>query len=500
MDEAQKLTQLLQQCELEQLHHSSAIQPFGVLLAVDSVGGSITHASENASALLHRPLTEIIGQAADQILGFDIAGIRGVKDGGTPRTLPCIRSLGSGVVCEVTLIPQKDRLLIELEPTAEPGKKDTDLFSVLRFFKVPEAAAEVMALHRNAAQTIQDLTGFEKVMIYRFHDDWSGEVITELSRSEAFDSYLGLRFPASDIPRIARKLYEQNAYRLISDVSQSPEPILGETENGILDLTHADLRSVSPVHIQYLKNMGVGASFSLSIMVRKQLWGLIACHHPTPRHLSLETRAQCAKTADYYALALSTWLTGEKMRFLNSVGENISDLLARSSAEASLCDKIRQGGVAWLQLTEATGGAYIDGYSFVPFGTTPPETAIREIDAWFIKHCPDPTLITTKLMSLFPAAEAWRDWASGLIGVKLAHPKSHNEPRFYWFRPELPQQIHWAGNPDKRASSDPTQEMISPRKSFESWTETTFGQSEDWGSGARLAADTLRKKVLLPYL
>lgn len=500
MNEETSLNTLLKECEKEQLQHSAAIQPFGVLLAIDIDSGCISHASENASDLLGEPLPNIFGATASDILGFDVTDISGWNDQSNTRTSPCIRTLPTGLDYEVMVTRQNTRALIQLEPCNDSATAKPSLPLQSFHFSIPKTKAKEKNLHRELAETIQQQTGFEKVMVYQFHDDWSGEVIEEVATGDNLDLYLGLRFPASDIPEIARRIYEQTAFRLISDVSCSPVPILGEEENGRLDLTHVDLRSVSPVHIQYLKNMNVGASFSLSIMLSNKLWGLVACHHTTPRHLPLATRAQCAETVKNYVLSLSSWRAEARTVFFHSLKRTLSEAFSKSRPEDTLAERIQQSGDTFLDLIGASSCAFIDDQSMVSLGITPPEEAIQKIDAWFVDHCQERTLITQKLSDHYPEAGTWKDRASGLVGIKLPQSKlGFTGPRFYWFRPEVQQIVNWGGNPDKRVSVDTSQVILSPRKSFEVWTEHTSAQSEGWPSEARMVADFFRSNVLISH-
>jgi light-regulated signal transduction histidine kinase (bacteriophytochrome) len=182
--------------------------------------------------------------------------------------------------------------------------------------KTPSNLAAELELHNKITQLIQDVTGFNRVMIYAFCDNGDGEVLAEMRHETIYGGYLGLRFPASDIPQIARALYKKNPWRLIPDIQSQTILLLSKLPSPP-DLTWSDLRSVSPVHQIYLANMGVRASLSLPIIVGGELWGLIACHHTTARVLPLKTMRAASQIAKHYALVLATWVAETRMRFID---------------------------------------------------------------------------------------------------------------------------------------------------------------------------------------
>jgi light-regulated signal transduction histidine kinase (bacteriophytochrome) len=286
-------------CDQEPIHIPGAIQPHGCLLALEPGGAAVVQAAGDTSRLIGTRIDDLLGRSAVEVLGID------------PRTaaygLPsgaCDEALHLGSITpparhdplDLFAHEQDGRLVLELEPTPPQSPTAAQLLSMVRTASAALATArDLPQLGAAAARVVRTLTGFDRVMVYRFRDDGLGEVVAE-DKAPGLPPYLGHRYPAADIPRQARALYLRNLVRLIPDVSYVPAPLvpaLCPTTGRPLDMSGCALRSVSPVHVQYLKNMGVAASMSVSIVRDGALWGLIACHHGTPRGVPYALREAC---------------------------------------------------------------------------------------------------------------------------------------------------------------------------------------------------------------
>ncbi len=506
----------LAECEREQLHRLQSIQPWGCLLGGRIGDPVIRFASAN--------LDEWIGQAAEAALGqplttllpgfpppTEISDLSDTQDAwmqpaANKRLYPELFQAARGPL-DGLLSCNASNWLLELE-TSLPASQRNDAYRPVphRLYRMPYSEHDWTTHCQYLADELRVASGYERVMIYRFRADDCGEVISE-SLVEGLPPYLGLRYPASDIPQIARNLYRLNSHRQIPDIQALPVPILVR-DDAIADLTLSDLRAVSPVHLQYLKNMGVTASLSFSILVSGELWGLVACHHRIPRDLPLPVRARCAEMVSVFTLAIAGYQSTRRLAEVNESDQEIAALLealrqADAGREFVIDPGIGHGpalgetlGDALLSLVGATGAALVDARSIVAFGLTPEIATIRAMADWLRETVRAPIFATDRLSEHFPEAASLSDRASGLLAVRIPIFSDEGERCFFWWRPEQPQSVHWAGDPRKSALFDEQHQHLTPRSSFERWVETTACRSEPWTDAAMLRAKKFRSLVL----
>jgi light-regulated signal transduction histidine kinase (bacteriophytochrome) len=488
-----QLDTLLLRCEDEPLHLSGAIQDFGALLRVKSDSGLITHASVN--------LERFTGVDADSVIGRPIGSL-GWLPGDAFDRLPAapgktqivpFTANATGQRLDARLIRGEDTILIEIEASAD-GTLTSALQQLQRpLLRVPANEEELTAHHDLLLKAIREISGFDRIMLYRFHEDWSGEVIAEICNA-GMGTYLGLRFPASDIPAVARNLYLLNPSRLIADVAAEPVAIHGITAEPP-DLTLSDLRSVSPVHLQYLSNMGVATSFSVPIRMAGRLWGLVACHHLSPRTLTTDQRNTCATLAAAHALGLSAFVASQRLQLIDTIDRRIERLLETISRNANPLDGIETHGQTFLDVIAADGFAMVINSDVVIVGDAPDLVGMAVVDQWFLNECSDPLIASNHLEDLFSGQVMLLAAVSGMLAVKSLSPRS-GWVRFYWFRNQQPQEVAWAGNPNKPVVEKAGALMLSPRRSFERWVEIKTGYSAAWTNEERITASKFRNSLL----
>ncbi len=368
-----------------------------------------------------------------------------------------------------------------------------------------DSATSLVAVCDAAASRVRRVTGYDRVMVYRFLEDDSGSVIAE-SRRDDLPPYLGLHYPAGDIPKQARALYLQNPIRLITRVDYDPAP-LTPPENPLtgqpLDMSFATLRDVSPVHRQYLRNMGVDASMSVSIIIRGRLWGLIACHHRTPLRLPRHLRAVCELFGAMLSFQLDVHDRHEQFETRHARREALQRLMIHLAVEddyvqgiarhaAELLDYIRADGLA---LFEAESGGLGGGTGLVSVGQTPTPEQLAALVVWLTGEmgADDTIFATDRLGELWPAAKAFRSTGSGLLAISVSR-----EPRrvIMWFRPEIIQTVTWSGDPTKPVEPGANGQNFGPRASFEAWKEIVHGRSPPWSESDLDAALGLRVALL----
>jgi light-regulated signal transduction histidine kinase (bacteriophytochrome) len=387
--------------------------------------------------------------------------------------------------------------ILELEPNPESRTpKPIHPFrpALLRIQRVSTMAelADVVV------QEMRRVTGFERVMFYRFHEDEHGSVDAE-AKEPALEPYLGLHYPASDIPAQARQLYRKNWLRLIFDARATPArivPTLRADTGEPLDLSFSVLRSVSPIHLEYMANMGVRASMSISLIVRNRLWGLISClNHSGPRRVSHEMRAACEFLGRLISMQIDALEDHEliALRASRQATEHaLADAMRESAAEESVLAVLLAHPKELMGLVGAEGAAYVSTGEPVTCGRVPPPPLIEQLAAWVYEREASKPFSTASLSVLFPPALPASDVASGLLTFALpGTPKR----QLLWFRPEIIKTVNWGGDPSKPVAPD-SGERLRPRRSFALWREEVRFHSHPWTPSDLEAADELRRRAI----
>ena len=478
-----------------------SIQPHGFLLALNAPTLVISQASANA------PMAASVGTALDSAYPEVAALVRLFLDGAVEQDGVAIYlrtvALGSGIMrqaYEVAAHRVGDVVVLELEETDDAsGDAGPDVLTprLRAFVQRLHTAQSVEDLCQLLAEDIRHLTGFDRALVYRFDRDWHGTVLAE-DGNGVLPSYLDLRFPASDIPAQARELYRRNRLRIIPDAGYAPVPIRPATTPAgkALDLSQSVLRSVSPVHVEYMRNMGTMASMSVSILVDGELWGLVSCHNQEPRRVPLQARNACDVLTQIFALQLSAKVRGSQAEQRLALGAVQARLLGFMAEEDSFVDGLLKHPDDVLSLVNASGAAVVTADRCRLLGSTPPERDVRAIHDWLAAQGEaDEVFATEALAEMFPRSEAFADRASGLLAVSVSKKYASY---ILWFRPEVVRTVKWGGNPVKAAQPDPEggPDRLHPRKSFEIWKETVKGRSLPWSGPEVDAAKDLRNSVL----
>lgn len=481
---------LLNTCEMEQLHLSGAVQGFGALLRVAHASDRVTHASANLEALTGLTPAEVLDRPFEE-LGWPLdKALSCLPDRPGANSLLLHAMQGPGGWLDAHLSSDGSGTLVELEPSAtemDPLAKMNVHQWLVDLMAVSSSAEE---LNRRIVKGIRAITGFDRVMLYRFAEDWSGEVIAEATTPE-LGSYQGLRFPASDIPAIARNIYLLNPVRIIPDVSATPVPITS-LDHTVPDLTWSALRSVSPVHLQYLTNMGVEASLSIPVKITGKLWGLLACHNRLPRYIHASDRQHCIDMVRTYALSLTAYNANQRLRFIDSADDRVERVLEILTKEPDLWQGVDIHNRLVSGLVAADGVVLAMGERRVYFGETPETPLLDKLDRHFL-GIKELILSTDHLATLLPGEDLGR--ISGMLAIK-ANVHQSRVIRLYWFRQELPRQVKWAGNPNKPMLEDEAAGILTPRRSFERWVELKRGHSAPWSTDQTIVALKFRSALL----
>ncbi|KQT97819.1 SpoIIE family protein phosphatase [Sanguibacter sp. Leaf3] len=499
----------LDNCAREPIHIPGRVQPRGCLLVVRSSDLTVVQCSVNVAELLGRPSETLLGSTLREGLGTYFEGVVRRHLAAGPRLhdrnplLVAVEVDGQLREMDAILhrIPLPDDLddsllVIELEP-AEGLRPFTfaNTYQAVRDavndLNRVSSLAEVFDI---AARHVRDLTGFDRVMIYAFDEDYNGEVVAEVHR-EGLNSFLGLHYPATDIPAQARALYEKNWIRLISDVDYVPSEIV-PTANPItgapLDLTHATLRSVSPIHLEYLGNMGVRASMSISLLRDGKLWGLIACHHYSgPHEPPFGVRAAAEFLGSTLSLRLVAQVEEDRLAASQRAAGMLADLVARSRDEELPLGQALTGSDLLLDLVQADGVVVFADDQISTRGETPDAQKSRELAEWVLEQ--DDDLVRTDSIVASVPELAGTDDAAGLLGITLPDGQA-----VVWLRHEATRDVDWGGDPHNKTIErlEDDSVRLSPRKSFERWREVVRDHSIPWQDDVVVSATSLRAHLV----
>jgi light-regulated signal transduction histidine kinase (bacteriophytochrome) len=487
----------LSNCDREPIHQLGAIQPIGFLVEL-SPDWFVSRVSANIGAFLDltpeqaigTPLVDLFTGDAVHALRNRLSLLRGADAIERVFGLPLC---ADGRRFDVALHMSGACVIIEAEPTTEHLYGDAT-GTVRAMIARLDVAANLDAFYAEGSRQVRALTGFDRVMVYRFDPDGSGHVVGESVRS-GIGSFLDLHYPPSDIPRQARELYKRSLLRVITDVDAVPVPIVPtlDTAGQPIDLSLAVLRSVSPIHIEYLRNMGVRASMSISIVVEGELWGLIACHHYAARCPSFERRSVAELFAQMFAMRIESRERKLLVDYERRARDIADQLLGAAASEEMLLDDPEWLAAIVTNAIPADGvGVWIDGnYAFS--GLAPDPTAFALIVRALLDQPSGDVFATERISSIVPGAVAHARHAAGMLAIPLSR-----SPRDYvvLFRAEVARSVRWGGDPHKPVEYGVNGPRLTPRKSFEEWQELVEGSSLPFTASEVRVAQTLRATLI----
>jgi light-regulated signal transduction histidine kinase (bacteriophytochrome)/CheY-like chemotaxis protein len=489
----------LTNCDREPIHVPGAVQPHGALLVLDPGTLVIRQAGGSTRGLLAEPPETLPGRRLDDLLDAEqIASLReaaAVTDG-HPVHLLGLRGGRAAVPLSATLHRTEAGLVVELEPAGPPQLLINDpLAAVQVMLARVSSASSVAEFCQRATEEVRRVTGYDRVMVYRFLADETGEVIAE-DAAPGVASFLGLHYPGSDIPRQARALYVTNRLRVIVDVDYAPAPLIPASSpvtGQPLDMSRATLRAVSPLHLEYLRNMQVAASMTISIVRDARLWGLIACHHRTPKPLPKHLRAVCELFGEMFSLQLDAREHQVALAARHRHARIHGDLVAAMARADDLAGGLIAARPSLVDYVEANGVAVLIDGQFAASGRVPPEGEVRALAAWLDGNAPDGLYATDSLSAHYEPARRFATEASGLLAVSASRTPSDY---ILWFRPELVETVRWGGDPRKAVEVAADGERLTPRKSFTEWREAVRLRARPWNETDLEAARTLRLSLL----
>ncbi|MCE5977569.1 HWE histidine kinase domain-containing protein [Pseudomonas sp. JR33AA] len=485
----------LTNCDREPIQIPGSIQPHGCLLACDASATVVLRHSLNAPQVLG-VANDINGQKLHAVLGDEVThtlrnALARTRDASRPA-LSFGVTLPNGDAVDIAAHLHKGTVILEFEPAgasiAEPIELARTLIAQLREID------QTSKLFRDAARFVRAVLGYDRVMIYQLGADGAGKVVAEAKRGN-LESFLGQYFPASDIPQQARALYLRNPIRVISDArfnSVDINPVL-DPSGEPLDLSYAHLRSVSPIHCEYLCNMGVVASMSISVIVNGELWGMIACHHYTPRTLAMGQRVAAEMFGEFFALHIETLRSRQKLDAAVRIHKALDSMLrdANQAADIDGFFHARLPRLMSLIPCDGIGMSLLGRWSSA--GLAPPQTAVPDLLRLADMVSEGRIWASNRLSTVLPSAQAYFNDVSGVLIIPMSqHPRDY----LIFFRREVVETLDWAGDPNKTYDSGALGDRLTPRKSFAIWKETVHQQSLPWTEQDRQFGDAIRTAIV----
>lgn len=474
------------------IHIINTVQEYGALLVLDKAL-MIQQASENISLVAGDNVRSLPGRMLVDVMGASLATeLQQYVSEGTNTKVTTIWE-GHYVVAHI----KTDMILLEIE-IKTAAKTNTTFTTLFRHIKTSiqriESAVSIEEVCRVAAEEVKLVSGFDKVMIYCFDQDWNGNVLSEAMEPD-MESYLGFTFPASDIPKPARDLYLRNPYRFIPDRTFTPVklyPVINPITRTFLDMSDCNLRAVAAVHVEYLKNMNVTASMSTRIIHENNLWGLIACHHKTARDINSELCALMELLSSVISAKIGA-LLHKSLHDLNTrLNSMYTQLVERIYQSENLVNSLLEDSQGLMEMLAATGIAVTFKNQLHTKGVVPDEQQLEDLLLWLHIRNLKKVYHTDSLSSVYDIKDHFREIASGMLVIPI---RASQDEYIILFRKEYIRTANWGGNPEERIFFEENPQIYHPRHSFKLWQEHVKGFSRSWLHEEIAAAEDVRSFI-----
>ncbi len=481
------------------LHQTNLIQPHGFLFVLEASTMEVLQVSDNIESIAGKAPAEIAGSPIGQIVDAStleqLQKLTQNKDGVRQPVKIGLNTAGGVVACSGLMHEKNGLLLLEvLNPDFADagGGSFLEVYQDIRSMMHHTGQSDNIAHFATAvAQAVRRFSGFDKVMVYSFDADWHGTVLAEEKEAE-MDAYLGLRFPASDVPKPARDLYLKNPYRFIPASDYKPArlyPLINPVTHTLTDLSHCDLRSVAAVHLEYLKNMKVGASMSLRLVHNGKLWGLVSCHHRTPKYFSFETIGVFELLSEIISAQLSIVLNNAVAQKQQSLQEGLTHLVPQLHATNNLQQAVAENAEAVQQLLGASGLAYNLNGHISTVGQVPNANDLHRLFFWLQVQSPEGPVHQPSLPQVFDEAAAFAQIGSGMLALPVVPQKGQFVVAF---RPEAIEEVSWGGNPHEALQVEADGKTYHPRNSFKVWRQRVQHTAKAWSKEELMIAEAFR--------
>jgi light-regulated signal transduction histidine kinase (bacteriophytochrome) len=466
-------------CEAEPIHIPGSIQAYGYLLALNKIDNSIQYCSENCTTLFNKPLNQILSKPFSEFFNKEDADSFAAYSSKTEdAVMPFAFSVGNQSF-HVTAFSTAENIVMEFEPFSPEGLELPDLFfQTKRFAYYIEKSNNLQMLCQDVANETRKITGYDRVMIYRFDNDYNGQVFAE-SKIDSIEPFLGLYYPATDIPAQSRESFYLNQIRMLADVHATNVPLYAadqNADNSSLDLSLGMLRSSSPMHIQYLKNMGIGATFTIALINHGKLWGLIACHNYAPKHIPYHVRLGAQLQGVFLSSQIDVRQVADEFELVKETDKKLDTLQKlltgseQSLAQEQTLDQLKN-------LLNADAVVIVFKETFYKNGQLPQDEKLNDLMNWLETSVDNDIFQTSKLGDSYPQSAELGSQIAGLVYLPIGE---HSKNGIAWIRQEVEKTVNWGGNPSKSMNINFDNQSLSPRKSFALWKEAVKGQSLAW--------------------
>ncbi|GAA3522981.1 ATP-binding protein [Aquimarina addita] len=464
----------LTNCDKEPIHIVGKIQNHGYLIACNPNTLKISYFSQNCLDLFDVSSDELAENHIHTL--FSESLIDQIKNNcNEHKIVPIPITLKEEDFILIAHSVDTQAIIIELEKADEP--LDPIIYQQQLSLAINSLSAikNEFDMCKEVAQLIKSFFDYDRVMIYQFDSHWNGKVVAE-EKEAHLESWLGLQYPATDIPQQARKLFLKQGVRIVADVSSDTIPITNSASHKApLDLSNSELRAVSPIHIEYLTNMGVGATLTAAIIYQNELWGLIACHHYSPKFLNYHRRLSVKLITQMFSSQLGLLTMNIALEKTNQSNKIRLKLIEQMSKGWDIESILSVESYSMLDITEAEGAALFMNGAIKTIGNTPEEEEITKLISWIQTQHNSDVLYTSHLGSIYADAHKITETASGILTLFISNSKND---MLIWFKPEVIQTVDWGGNPNEKSVD--SNQILSPRKSFAKWTEEQSGHSLPW--------------------
>ncbi|WP_039716447.1 ATP-binding protein [Scytonema millei] len=478
------------------IHAPGSIQPHGMLLVLEEPELKVLQVSSNINTYLGLQPQDLLGQPLSYLIDPQqaIAIAQQLTGENTRNPLKLSISTDRGKrYFDAIAYRTADEAIVELEPIDSPH--ETSFFSfhaaIAGIMSQIQSTSSLPEFLQLVAEEVRKLTGFDRVMVYQFDPTGAGCVVAETKRAD-LSPYLGLHYPATDIPQPARELYARCWLRFIPNIS-APSVDLVTLNQQPVDLSLSILRSVDACCVEYHRNMGVAALLVIALMQEQQLWGLIACHHYTPKYLTSEVRIACKFLGQLASLELANKIRQQELSDRVKLKSLQSELIESISQASNIVEALIQPAPRLLSLTNATGAAVCLGNEISLVGATPSLEEVRSLIDWADTQVSDNLFATDFLPQIYPPSVEFKATASGLLLLRISKIRCYY---ILWFRPEVIQTVTWAGDPNSSFQLENGSIRLSPRHSFERWQETVKLKSLPWQSYELDSANDLKTAIV----
>ncbi|QHL88075.1 GAF domain-containing protein [Nibribacter ruber] len=478
----------LTNCDNEPIHQIGQIQPYGFLFILHKDSLEVEQASKNVQEFLPYPLEDVLGKTLSELVAPGRLEFNPTEPGTYFLSI-------QGVLFTVHVHLSEEKLILEGEPYVPyPDTEKLRHNSIL--CQLYDQLNKLDALEPVAlavAHTLREVLQYDRVDITRFDEEWNTDVIAE-SRSAHLSSFEGHHFPATDIPAPARELLRQKHVRQIPNVNARAveiSPYLNPGTGAPANILRSELRNPSEIHLEYIRNTGVSATISFSIIVKNQLWGVVACHHVEPVFIDVWRRQLCDLMCKTLGNAIAAIQEKRDIAQFNQYKQVEQALVQYADSTLGLSRGLSTQELTLLDLTGGHGAALVLDGEMTMLGVTPPEEQVRQLIKWLSGHVPEGVFATRQLSAHWPEAAPFQEQASGLLALEISR---YNQEYLLFFKPEITETRIWAGNPEKPMLGQGLH--IHPRKSFEEWVEVIKGKSQPWNVNEVDIAQVLLKDLI----